>query len=127
MERLRLFSQNQRSEISLLEEEKTKYYKEKVQLKVELEDKTKKLELANENYKELQIMVLRGLNRKESNQENANTNECKENLSNENEKNEDLNNDSIIKAEMTLKDQEISRLKYEISVFYSNFYFLSEK
>lgn len=109
----------------MLEEENKKYYKEKEQLKVELEDKTKKLEFSNENYKELQIMVLTALNRKESNQENPKTCENDEKLNNENNKNEDQNNESIIKAEMTLKEQEISRLKYEISVsfFFSSFNF----
>lgn len=117
-----MISQNQRTEISLLEEENKKYYKEKEQLKGELEDKTKKLEFSNENYKELQIMVLTALNRKESNQENPKNCENEESLNNENNKNEDQNNESIIKAEMTLKEQEISRLKYEISV--SFFFFL---
>lgn len=114
-EKARQTCTHQREELSVLEEQKLKEYKEKIQLKNSLEEMTKKYEFAAENYKELQAMVLRP--RKKS---SAEVSKEQQNIEEDSiEKNNEMgaeNLESKFLAELTLKEQEISRLRFENTV-----------
>ena len=56
-ERIRERCDNQRTDIFKLEDERLKIFKEKEQMKVQLDKLAEKLENANENYNQLKIMI----------------------------------------------------------------------
>ncbi len=112
--------QTQRDEIFKLENEKFAEHKEKENLKTSLNETMKKLDFANENYKELQALIRKNalLNQlEEKSAENLEKTVKKVSLSISEQKEDENDQFLKIKTELFIKEQENSHLRFENNVY----------
>lgn len=115
-ERIRERCDNQRTDIFKLEDERLKIFKEKEQMKVQLDKLAEKLENANENYNQLKIMIGKAAQDSDEKSKKSEKNNINAEEGNENQIVEEEKEISALKMLLMEKEQEISRLRFENSV-----------
>lgn len=117
MERLNNRYEKQGNKINEIEEENGRLAREKGLLRAEIEDLTKKLRLANENYKELKIMIARSAQEKHEEDEKAsNSKDLEKKKIAEKLKREEESEIEALRLVLLTRDQEVLGLKNENEV-----------